>query len=337
MLFCRVPCRAVNGAKRDIIRGMAEEREIDIVEMFGPRMARDLEDVWRAHKELSESVAQAYKPFYLFIEQQAEIHRRVAEALTPVTRDAEEITKTMQPFINEWARMQELVQNISLPVLTMPSTALANYRVEELIEYIPRPMSPTLIRLDNYTMDTIVEKVVVLLKSDAPKISTPEGTIPTSVVPMPEGAKWEDVEFAFMDGHTLKISHKEKLLGLYDYAVLGFAKHNTRDKSPDYQWKFLEKLSLLLEFGSMKPTTQNLAMGWRIKVGACEKRKESLSKKLQTACGISDDPFRLYDATQGYRPKFKLIPEPLLRGDGDVHASGGELFIWKESEEDSDE
>lgn len=313
---------------------MAEEREIDIVEMFGPRILDDLENVWRAQEELTESVAQAYKPFALFIEQQAEMHRRVAEALAPMTRAAEEIARATQPFVDEWARMQELAQGVSLPALSIPSIALTHYPVEEPIEYIPRPSGPTLVRLDDYSMNAIVEKVVVLLKTNAQKMSVSEGITSTSVVPMPEGAKWEDTEFAFMDGHTLKISHKEKLLGLYDYATLKFAKHNTRDKSPDYQWGFLEKLSLLLEFGSMKPTTQNLAMGWKIKVGACEKRKASLSKKLQAACGINDDPFRPYDATQGYRPKFKLIPEPLLRGDGDVHASGGELLVWKEGEDD---
>ncbi len=309
---------------------MAEEREIDIMEMFGPNMVRGLEDVWRAHKEMSESVAQAYKPFSLFMEQQAEMHRRVAEALAPMTRAAEEIARATQPLIDDWVRMQEMLQSISLPVLPTPSSIFAPYRVEEPIEYIPRPTGPKIVRLDEYSMNTIVEKVVVLFKTEASQIPI----APISIVPMPVGATWDDTELRLADIHTLRVFHKRKLIGPYDYAALNFDRKNTKDRTPDKQWGLLVQIAVIVETKKFKPTIESLSRHLGITRGACEKLKENLSKKLKDAFGISSDPFLKYDPVEGYRPKFTLKPEALLRGKGELRSSGKEFHEDSYKEED---
>ena len=309
---------------------MSEEREIDVVEIFGPRVSDDLENVWRAHQELSESVTQAYKPFALFIEQQAEMQKRIAEALAPMTRAAEEIARATQPFIAEWARMQEMVQSISLPVLPTLPTTLTPYHTEEPVEYIPRPTGPMLVRLDEDSMDTIVEKVVELLKRDT--LQTP--IAPISIVPMPVGATWDDTELRLADIHTLRVFHKRKLIGPYDYVALNFDKKNTRDRTPDKQWGLLVQMAVIVETKKFKPTIENLSRHLGVTAGACEKLKENLSKKLQEAFGINSDPFLKYDPVEGYRPKFTLKPEALLRGKGDLHSSGKEFYEDSYKEED---
>lgn len=277
-----------------------------------------------------ESLTASFAPFF---EQQKEMQDRIAEALAPMTRAAEEIARTMQPMIDDWARMQEMMPSISLPVLPTLSTVLTPYRVEEPIEYIPRPTGPMLVRLDDQSVDTIVSKVVELLKKDASQTLV----IPISIVPMPVGATWDHIGVNFTDPHTLRISYKGKLVGAYDYALLGFARKNTKDRLPDKQWGFLLQLAILTEMKGAKPTTRHLSKSLVIKTDACEKSKQNLSKKLQAAFGISDDPFKKYDSIEGYRTKFTLKPEPLLRGDGEVHRSGGSLLDWKEYEDQSDE
>lgn len=311
---------------------MTEEREIDIVEMFGPGVMRDLEDVWRTHKEMSESVAQAYKPFALFIEQQAEMHRRITEALAPMTRAAEEIARATQPFIDDWVRLQEMVQSISLPVLPTMAPILTSYRIEEPIEYVPRLRSagPMIVRLDESTMDTIVDKVAALLQRDV--LQTP--VAPISIVPMPVGATWDDTELRLADAHTLRVFYKRKLIGPYDYAALNFDRKNTKDRTPDKQWGLLLQMAVIVETKKFKPTIKSLSLHLGITPGACEKLKQNLSEKLQEAFGISSDPFLKYDPVEGYHPKFTLKPEALLRGKGELHSSGKKFHEDSYKEED---
>lgn len=305
---------------------------------------RDLDRLGRVYKELEESLALTLKPMTdsfaalaPFFEQQAEMQRRVTEALAPTVRMADEIAKTMQPFLDSVARMQEAVQGVSLPRFSIPSIVPSDYDFKsEPVRYVPES-GPRVVRLDEYTMNAIVGKVVVLLKADVQKTLPTETTALAPLVPMLAGAKWEDVKMYFQDNHAVKIFHQGKSLGVYDYAQLGFARGNTRDKSPSKAWMLLQKLSLLLELGGMKPTKQNLVDALHVTGGACEKQKATLSKKLQVACGISDDPFRGYDAEAGYQPKFTLKPEPILRGDGELHRSGGKLPDWKLSGDESDE
>jgi len=305
---------------------------------------RDMERIGRAHKELEESLALTLKPMTdsfaalaPFFEQQAEMQRRVAEAIAPTVRMADEIARTMRPFLDDVVRAKGWVQRISLPSIPMPTMTFPSPSpvVNEPVMYVPE-RGPKVVRLDEYTMDTIVEKVVVLLKTDTQKTSGAQKAAPMPVVPMPAGAKWEDAKFCFQDNHAVKVFHKGKSLGIFDYAELGFARGNTRDKSPNKAWALLQKMSVLLELGGMKPTKQNLASELHVTGGACEKLKATASKLLQTACGISDDPFRKYDTEDGYRPKFILKPEPILRGDGELHRSGKKLPEWKLSGDELD-
>lgn len=49
------------------------------------------------------------------------------------------------------------------------------------------------------------------------------------------------------------------------------------------------------------------------------KQKEKLSKQLKFCFGISEhDPFKIHNEGMGYITKFKIQPDPDLRGDGEI-------------------
>ena len=278
---------------------MAEEHEIDIVEMFGPHMMRDLESVWRAHKELSESVTQAYKPFSLFIEQQAEMQKRIAEALAPMTRAAEEIARATQPFIDDWVRMQETIQNISLPVVPTISTVLTPYRVEEPIEYIPRPTGPMVVRLDDHSVDMIVQKAVLLLLSE----KQPKRT--NTSYPLPKGAVWGKLKFKFIDGHTVSVKYPNLAAETFDFKDLGCLDH--RKNNADIKWEFLRALAR--HGGSITNSEFDSRFN--------RTTKYETAKRLTAFFGMSESPFDDYKKAYGYRLKFAIFSDsdPVLEDD----------------------
>ena len=59
---------------------------------------------------------------------------------------------------------------------------------------------------------------------------------------------------------------------------------------------------------------------------AVEKQKSDLAKGLRLAFGIQEDPFERYTHETGYQPKFTLLPEKEMRGDGELHHSGAVDF-----------
>lgn len=157
-------------------------------------------------------------------------------------------------------------------------------------------------------------------------------------VDLPENARWEDIELRMKDPHTLAVFHKDKRIKDCDYGDLGFARANTRDRKPDKQWGLLLKFSIIAENrGVMNPTTEELSRDLQITKGALQKIKESLAKKLSSALGIHSDPFERYDIDKGYRLRFKLKPESILRGDGEVYASGQQYVDEITSEDEGAE
>ena len=278
------------------------------------------------------ALREAFAPIF---EQQAEMQRRVSEMLAPSVRAAEEIARIMRPHLEHAAQMQKMMEGVTRGI-TMPMISPPPRLSREAVVYVPRS-EPAIVRFHPDSVEDIVKKVVAALKSE-PQIgdNQKESTTPKSTVDMPDGATWNNTELRFADAHTLRVLHKEKSLGSYDYAALGFARENTKEGLHDKQWDFLTQLSVFIEMKGVAPTIENLSRHLKISRGACEKRGQNLSKQLQMAFGINSDPFHKYDSVKGYRPKFALKPEPLLRGDGEVHRSGGSLLDWKEHDE-SDE
>ncbi len=263
-------------------------------------------------------------------EQHREIQERVTLVIAPMVQAVDHIQQIMRPYLAQATQLQEMMESVTRSV-RLPDISRV-FEEKEMV-YIVRPQ-PTIVRLDPDSVDEIIEKVVATLKRERQSVVYQEVTVPKAMVAMPEGATWADTELRFMNAHTLKVLCKEKVIGSYDYAALGFARKNTRDGKSDKQWQFLTQLSIIIETKIVKPTKANLSRSLGVTLGACEKLKENVSKKLQISFGITDDPFQKYDSVKGYRPKFTLTPEPLLRGDGEMHDSGTSLLDWKGYEED---
>lgn len=160
---------------------------------------------------------------------------------------------------------------------------------------------------------------------------------------LPAGSKWQDVEIKFESKYDIQIYIKKKLFKKTNYEELGFSKSGTKEKDPDIQWDFLRSLSAVQHIKPEEATVEKMAemlgklVGKKITKEACAQAKSKLSKKLQETLGINDDPFFDYGASGYYQTKFKLEPEPELRGDGEVFTTKTRYDDKKEyREEDAD-
>lgn len=148
-----------------------------------------------------------------------------------------------------------------------------------------------------------------------------------AVVELPPDTRWEDIELRFKDAHTLSVLLKGKHVCDCDFADLGLARTNTSEPTPNKQWKFLQQLSVIVEQKNIVlPTTENLFRSLRTTRAALHKNKQALSERLISSFGITDSPFHPYDQHHGYRLRCMLRPEPVLRGGGELHSSGGRLI-----------
>lgn len=158
------------------------------------------------------------------------------------------------------------------------------------------------------------------------------------LIPIPDGARWEDIRLDLKDNRSIDVFYKNEPMGNCGYEDLGLVRKNTSKNIPDKQSKFLERLSLASMPGnSSKMTVENMASAMGASKEMCHQIKKSLSEKLRFAFKISGQPFFSYDPAEGYRPRFELKPIPLFRGDGELHASGGSLYDETTDYSDSDE
>lgn len=183
------------------------------------------------------------------------------------------------------------------------------------------------------TTDEIAEAVTRKMKLGDKRQNRAEKKIQ-----IPGGARWEDVRLDLKDNRSIDIFYKNERMGNFDYEDIGLIRKNTTRKTPDRQAEFLEKISFVSMSGSpFKPTVQDVATEMKITVATCHQVKKSLAEKLRMAFGIHNDPFLRYDHAEGYRTRFALRPYSLLRGDGELHASGGNLYEETTNHSDSDE
>jgi hypothetical protein len=144
------------------------------------------------------------------------------------------------------------------------------------------------------------------------------------IVTLPTGATWHDVTISFKNSEDVEVKYKDTVIGRYSHQDLGFAQENTEWKKPDRCWALL---TLFAAAGALKPeiviTKDHLMHVCEAKnQNTVEKQKSDLSKGLRSALGIQDEPFERYTHEEGYRPKFTLLPEKDLRGNGELHTGG---------------
>lgn len=158
------------------------------------------------------------------------------------------------------------------------------------------------------------------------RLFSKEKKITDSAVKLPSGTGWEDLELRFKDGHTLTVFVKGSLYAVSDSTQLGFGMGNTKSKKVGKPWKFLGLLAICEQNRRIRPPLKSLFLeALQTTPEGSNQIRSQLSKKLQSAFGIWEDPFYPYDPDNGYRLKFRLMPEPSFRGSGELHSSAGKL------------
>jgi hypothetical protein len=170
---------------------------------------------------------------------------------------------------------------------------------------------------DKFEQKLKSEDIVSVKETKSKATSTPHFNLPS-------GAMWEKVEIRFDSEDRIKVVYDKKRARKYDAVTLGFVKSGTKDKQPDMQWTLLMTLSFMY-VTKTNPTIDQLIQVFKKRASHKHYTKENiqqikskLSKRLQELSGIAEDPFCDYDEDRGYRPKFKLIPQPILRGSGEL-------------------
>lgn len=147
-------------------------------------------------------------------------------------------------------------------------------------------------------------------------------------VSLPQGAKWEDLTISFQNSQEIEVKYGDTSIGKYSHEYLGFAQANTEWRNPDRRWTLLYVLAVT---DAYRPKViinkDHLMQVCGVKsANAVEKQKSDLAKGLRATFGINDEPFEKYSHETGYQPKFTLLPEKEMRGNGELHHSGAVDF-----------
>ena len=143
-------------------------------------------------------------------------------------------------------------------------------------------------------------------------------------VELPPNAKWQDLTLSFINSQDIEVKYGDTSIGKYSHENLGFAQANTEWRNPDRRWTLLYVLAVT---GAYRPKViinkDHLMQVCGVKsANAVEKQKSDLAKGLRATFGINDEPFEKYSHETGYQPKFTLLPDKDLRGDGELRHSG---------------
>ncbi|EKD86918.1 MAG: hypothetical protein ACD_37C00101G0004 [uncultured bacterium] len=142
------------------------------------------------------------------------------------------------------------------------------------------------------------------------------------IVKLPKGIslEWEKVELKMKEGmREIEILYNGKHIKTADYVELGFFVGKKQQK-PDRQWLFLCALAVLATTDITRATPDNMKDmlsrtiegNKEISIEGVHQIKRNLLKHLQEIFDEkSKDPFK--SDTGYYHPKFKILPETLLR------------------------
>lgn len=143
-------------------------------------------------------------------------------------------------------------------------------------------------------------------------------------VELPPNSKWQDLTLSFVTTEDIEVKYGDTSIGKYSHEDLGFAQNNTEWKKPDRCWALLTVLAIAGNYEPKMVMTKDHLMNVCevTSQNAVEKQKSDLAKGLRAAFGIQEDPFERYTHETGYQPKFTLLPEKEMRGDGELRHSG---------------
>lgn len=264
-----------------------------------------LEDVGRKAQEDMEHM----RPLF---EQAAKFHRQTQEAFAPIINSVWTLQETARPalqaifasrkMLTDVARAMRLDHELGAKMFILPS----------------RQRQPS--------AEEIAEALFKKLEQNNQVKQRTKASDKKKVILVPAGAQWNELRLDLKDNRSIDVSYKKQVIGNYDFEYFGLVRKNTDRKIPNRQSEFLKLLAFATMPGvAFKPTIAEISKHLKISESACHQIKKLLSKKLGAAFGIQGNPFYPYDYVDGYRPRFELRPESLLRDDGEIHRSGGIL------------
>lgn len=127
----------------------------------------------------------------------------------------------------------------------------------------------------------------------------PQANDATSITffPTPPGARWGDLRIKFIDGETVAVKVGDAR-GRFLYSQMGMA--DGRSTKPNTRWRLLQSFAKgygVLTWDSPDASPKN------------QKRRESLSRDLQTFFRIDGDPIEFVQESKGWRTLFSLEPD----------------------------
>lgn len=254
-----------------------------------------------AFQESVQKSLDAQRPYFKALASQANelmkafesIHRIQYGSAQKTIADTQEAIKSMLANMKPLG-LEKLQLHKENPLVFLPSPSRTQSEVSE-----------------ERIAELVFQKINAAAKSNGASLAP----ISKVAVLLPKGAHWEDLKIVFKNEFDLMVYLRGKHVGTYSHSILGFVKRSSKDK-PDRQWDLLKLFAILgSNPGQMKPTIEDLARTLKISKDACTKAKESLVNKLQVAFGLVEDPFDGYDPVFGYKPKFQIESETILRNE----------------------
>lgn len=235
-----------------------------------------------------------------------------------------------------WGKLREIYESLYIIGGNPPKKyeLCGNFKVYGALDEIAQGQKQNYLKKGKYRriVSRIYNHLLIMInemeeKKDAKEIEKIE---------IPEGIKWENIEIRFSSPYDVEIFVKGIREFKTDYRKMGFANKRSKDKNPDRQWEFLRKLSIWddkMTLPEIKNYSGNARDG-RIRENETMKtQKKLLSKHLQILFGIEDDPFYKYQDQGCYKPRFKVSPEPDLRGNGNLYGEISEKNPYADSAE----
>jgi hypothetical protein len=261
--------------------------------------------------EMQENVREAAEYMRPFFEEVEKINWRIEELIAPAVDAMKFYESGIPDFDLQQKEIRAVVESLSLYI--SPYSFFGS-------------VAPIGISEGRVFGDSGIERAL------SKKVVRKQRVIPFALkkLRLPAGALVEDIEIRLNDAHTIFTFYEGKKIDECDYTEIGFGRKNTKDFKSDKQFALLRMLSIITmkdkDGIGVDPTIKNLAFQMGVTTGALEKIKEDLSWKLGKYFGIEGDPFYNYRSKKGYYPRFTLTPEAELRGDGELHRSGSELY-----------
>ncbi len=170
---------------------------------------------------------------------------------------------------------------------------------------------------------TAMPEVPVRFVGEAPNAKSKKRESPIELS-FPEPVQWEKVTLKIKEGRQeIEIFYDNSHIITADYIQLRFFV-GKRQQKPDRQWGFLCALSTLsasdFKYASAENMRPMITKNKTLSVNNVQQAKKLLVKWLKEIFKTNDEPF--HDIHDRYKPKFAILPEPVLRKE-EIWPQGG--------------